>query len=100
MTLAKKMAVIVSWLFAAVGGGWAMLTVLSAYMTTTGYLQRDNFYAALPLPLVAILLALVVQLSLRSQQSARVWLWCLPVYFVAGGPVLFLVVVWLDQHTR
>ena len=75
-----------------------MVTLLSAYMTTTGYLQEENVVAALPLPIGAILLALVVHLWPRKVKSSRMWPWFVPVYVLAGGPIFLLVTTWLDQH--
>ena len=75
-----------------------MLTMFAAYMTTTGYLQREDMVVALPLPLIAILLALFVHVWPRKVQLGRVWLWCVPAYLAAGGPVFLLVTVWLDQQ--
>ena len=83
-------------MFALGGGGWAMLTLLSAYMTSSGYLHTADVLAALPAPVVAILLALVVHFWPRT--LGRFWPWCLPAYLVAGGPVFLLLLNWLDQH--
>ena len=75
-----------------------MLALLSAYMTTTGYLDWEDVRAALPLPALAIILALSVHLWPRGPQLTRVWPWCVPAYLVAGGPLLLLVTAWLDQN--
>ncbi len=75
-----------------------MLTLLSAYMTTTGYVQSEDMRAALPLPLVAMMLALGVHLWPRQAGVGKVWPWCLPAYLLAGGPVFLLVSTWLHQH--
>lgn len=77
-----------------------MITLLSAYMTTTGRLQAENLRAALPLPIIAVLLALAVHLWPRNSVSVRVWPWCVPTYLLAGGPVFLLVTTWLDQLTQ
>ncbi len=75
-----------------------MLTLMSAYMTTSGYLHLEDVRAALPLPVTAIVLTLGVHLWPRNPQSTRVWPWCIPVYLIAGGPVFLLIITWLDQH--
>jgi hypothetical protein len=98
MTRTWKILAIISWILAALGGGWTMLTMLSAYMTTTGYIQVEDMVSALPLPLTACLLALAVHLWPRSARLGRIWPWCVPVYVVAGGPLLLIVNTWLEQR--
>jgi hypothetical protein len=98
MTRTRKIVAVFSWVLAVPGGGWALLTLLSAYMTTTGYLHREDVLPALPLPLIAMLLALTVHVWRREASLDRVWPWCVPVYVVAGGPVFLLVTTWLDQQ--
>ena len=98
MTKARRVLAVVSWVLAAVGGGWAMLTLLSAYMTTTGYLHTEDIQSALPLPLIAVALALVIHLWPKASAPGRIWPWCVPTYLIAGGPVFLLVTTWLDQR--
>jgi hypothetical protein len=93
MTKAEKVIIAISWVLAVLGGGWAILTILSAYMTTTGYIQSEDVIKALPLPLGGIFLALAAHLW----PPRRPWYWFVPVYLVAGGPVLLLVMTWLGQ---
>jgi hypothetical protein len=94
----RKIVARLSLVLAMLGGGFAMLTLLSAYMTTTGYIQLENMLLALPLPVIAILLALAVHLWPQKTQLGRIWPWCVPVYVVAGGPVFLLITTWLDQR--
>ena len=100
MTKARKILAVISWVLAALGGGWAMLVLMSAYMTTTGFLQLEDVFSALPVALIAIILALGVHLCPKTSPVGRVWPWCVPVYVVAGGPVLLLVTTWLEQHFK
>src|SRR5690349_8569873 len=98
MTRTRKSAAIASWVLGFLGGAWAMLTLLSSYMTTSGYIQTEDVVKALPLPLIAILIALSVHLWPGTVRIHSLWLWCVPVYLVAGGPLLMLVMIWLDQR--
>jgi chromate transport protein ChrA len=98
MTKTRKLLAVLSWVLGALGGGWTMLTLLAAYMTTTGYIQVEDLQSALPLPIAAIALALAVHLWPRKAASGRSWPWCLPVYLIAGGPVFLLLTTWLDQQ--
>ena len=98
MTRSRKGVAILSWVLAALGGGWVMLTLLSAYMTTTGYLDLEDVRTALPLPVFAILISLAIHLWPRIPGTPSPWPWCLPVYLGAGGPVILLLTVWLDQR--
>jgi chromate transport protein ChrA len=98
MTRTRKVLAVLAWILAIIGGGWAMLFLMSCYMTTTGLIQTDEMIWALPLPIVAVALALGIQFWPRKLPCVRLWPWCLPVYLVAGGPLFFLVTTWLDQQ--
>jgi hypothetical protein len=76
-----------------------MLTLMSCYMTSTGLIPTDQMMYALPLPVLALALALGVQFWPRNLNApVRLWPWCLPGYLIAGGPLFLLVTTWLDQH--
>lgn len=98
MNRGRLVIVIIAWLLASIGGAWTLLTLFEAYMTTTSYLKRDAFRSALPLPVISILLALAAHFWPTHTQSKPVWPWCIPVYIVAGGPLLMLLLTWWDQN--
>src|SRR5215831_16201439 len=98
MTKIRKILAVISWALAAIGGGWGMLALMAAYLTTTGFLQLEDVVAPLAVALVAVLLALGVHLAPKKSPVVRIWPWCVPVYVVAGGPLVLIVTTWLDQH--
>ncbi|PWU13389.1 MAG: hypothetical protein C5B50_19455 [Verrucomicrobia bacterium] len=97
MTRTRTVLVVICWVLAVLGGGWAMLTLLAGYMTTTGYLHNEDVLAALPLPISAIFMTLLVHFWPKGCNSGKVWPWCVPPYIIAGGPLLLLGLTWVHQ---
>ncbi len=98
MTKNRKALAISALILAVLGGGWAMLFLMSCYMTSTGLIQTDEMIWALPVPATAVVLALLVQFYSRKTTSVKLWPWCLPVYLLAGGPIFLIIITWLDQQ--
>jgi hypothetical protein len=100
MSRTRRTLAVISWILAALGGGWVVLFLLSNYMSTVVQIETSEALLALVLPLGALLLAAAVHLWPRRGDYARthIWHWFIPTYLLGGGASLLLLVVWSDYE--
>lgn len=100
MTRMRIIFILTCWVFAALGGGFAFLTILPTYITGTQHLQKGEMESAVLLSSAAMVLTAVTNVWPAQVESRRIWLGCLPAYLMAGVPVLLLVTTWIEQQTK
>ena len=96
MTTIERVAAIISWGFAGIGGLVRLVIYFAAGMKAVPHMEASEAMIAIPLPVVSAIIAVLLLSSCRRRQATRsCLLWTLPPLCAAALSLLLVFATWL-----